>query len=380
MNFLFISELLPIDTHASEVVFYRHFKLLVEKGHTVHILTDKNSYINRKKELLDDFHIHILPNRKWYYLSFKPYGYLQKIRFLDYYYLHVKKIIKHHKIDKLIGFVHGNFLIAFSAFVQKKSKISLISFFHDDTNELSFNNEKNSVNNNTIKILNASSTVLIASESFRDNWIQFTDKFTLLYPIPSIDCKELSPQPQLRANNKMIGYSGTVYNEIIPSLDKFSSFLKEENFSFTIIGNNIKAFYLGEKYEEVTCLPLFDTSKQANEYLINTCGIAIIIYPENISDMPWIKTCFPSKFIQYCLLGIPSIIVAPSESAIGKWCLANKWKLYSNTYNKTDILEMLSQATLDEDVINQVNYLKTKIFNPESIHQQFEKIALLIHP
>ena len=94
MNFLFISELLPIDTFASEVVFYRHFKMLIENGHKIHLLTDQNSYLSRKKDLLPQFHLHILPNRKWYYLPFKPYGLLQKLRFLNYYQFYVKSIIK----------------------------------------------------------------------------------------------------------------------------------------------------------------------------------------------------------------------------------------------------------------------------------------------
>jgi len=91
MNILFISEILPINTYASDVVFHRHFKRLISEGHTIHILTDVNSYSNRKKDLDSVFRIHLLPNRKWYYPPYKPYGILQKIRFFDYYQLHAKQ-------------------------------------------------------------------------------------------------------------------------------------------------------------------------------------------------------------------------------------------------------------------------------------------------
>ncbi|WP_029286648.1 glycosyltransferase [Pedobacter sp. R20-19] len=374
MNFLFISEHLPIDTYASEVVFYRHFKLLVENGHNVHILTDQNSFTNRKKDLLDQFHLHILPNRIWYYLPFKPYGILKKIRFYGYYNSYTRKIIAEQKIDKLIGFIHGNFLTTFSAYVQKKSRLPLISFFHDDTNELNFGTGAKSINNNTIEVLNASSKVLIASEVFKDNWQKFSHKFLLLYPIPAHNKK--ARIQTLNLTNHKIGYSGTVYNEILPALDKFSNYLARLNSDLTIIGNNEKTFQLANKYNDLTCLPLFNTAEEANEYLISNCNICLIAYPEQTIEMPWIKTCFPSKFIQYCMLDMPTIIIAPHDSAIGKWCIVNKWILYSNVYDFEIIKNLLDQVSTNSDIIKQVRYLKEEVFDPQITHKRLEEILL----
>lgn len=374
MNFLFISETLPVDTHASSVVFYRHFKTLVEKGHKVHILTDKNSYKNRKKELLSEFTIHIIPNRKWYYLPFKPFGLLQKLRFFDYYHLYTKKIIQEEKIDKLIGYVNGNFLIAFSAYVQKRTNLPLISFFHDDTKELNFGNDTKSVIDNTEKILDASYSVLIASAAFIENWQKYANKFVLLYPIPT--SHDVNSDFVLKHLENHIGYSGTVYNEIIPSLDKFSSFLNELDFKFTIIGNNIQAKYLAERYKKLTYLSLFDTAEEANDFLLENCNVCIIAYPEKVKDMPWIKTCFPSKFIQYCILGIPTIIIAPENSALGKWCLANNWLLYSATYNIENIKALLNLVSTNKGVTDQVQHFKKNIFEPKIIQKQFEDLIL----
>lgn len=374
MNFLFISETIPVDTHASSVVFHRHFKTLVEKGHKVHILTDKNSYKNRKKELLSQFTIHTIPNRKWYYLPFKPFGLLQKLRFFDYYHLYAKKIIQEEKIDKLIGYVHGNFLTAFTAYVQNKTNLPLISFFHDDTKELNFGNDTKSINDNTEKILKASYKVLIASAAFIENWPKHAHKFVLLYPIPTIN--KIRADIVSKHVNKHIGYSGTVYTEIIPALDNFSSFLNELDFKFTIIGNNKQARYLAEKYKKLTYLPLFDTAEEANDFLLNNCNICLIAYPEKVKDMPWIKTCFPSKFIQYCVLGIPTIIIAPEDSALGKWCLANNWLLYSATYNIENIKTLLNLVSMNKGVTDQVQYFKENIFEPKIIQNQFEDLIL----
>jgi len=372
MNFLFISEHLPIDTYASEVVFYRHFKLLVENGHNVHILTDQNSFNNRKKDLLDQFHIHILPNRKWYYLPFKSFGLLKYIRFCHYYFFYAKKIIAEQRIDKIIGYVNGNFLMAFAAFVQSKSRLPLISFFHDDTNELNFGDDKKSVYDNTCEILKRSTKILIASEAFKTNWSEFSSKFFLLYPMANDHFVQLQSVKQIY---RRIGYSGSVYNEILPSLKKFSSYLVEIKANLTIIGNNQEAFKLLNQYKEVTCLPLFATSQEANHYLISNCNVCLIAYPENIKEMPWINTCFPSKFIQYCILGIPTLIIAPANSALGKWCRQNNWLLYSETYDMQLIDSLLTKAVHSTEVARQVEYFRTEIFNTKIIQKKFEEVV-----
>ncbi|QNR85305.1 glycosyltransferase [Pedobacter riviphilus] len=371
MNFLFISEILPTDTYASEIVFYRHFSELVKKGHSVHILTDQNSYNNRNKDLSSEFSIHIVPNRKWFYLPFKPFGILQNIRFYIYYLLYVRSILRKYKIDKIIGYVHGNFLLAFSAFIKKKTHLQLISFLHDDPNEIN-RSDSDSIGINTIKILSKSDKVLVASDSFKENWPQFKNKFYLLYPIPgSFDCTV-----HLKSSPTKVGYSGTIYDEIIFSLDKLISILETLKIDFDLIGNNNKSAYLQEKYNNVQCIPLFPTSNESNEYLINNCRTCVIAYPENIDQMPWIRTCFPSKFIQYCLLGIPSIIIAPKKSAIGKWCIENNWILYSENYDNKNIEKLIYRSHIDQMVFDQVEYFKNSIFNPLKLQSDFEELLI----
>lgn len=369
MNFLFISEVLPTDTYASEVVFYRHLSGLVKHGHNVHILTDQNSYNNRNKDITDKFQVHILPNRKWFYLPFKPNGLLQKIRFFNYYIFYAKKIIKCEKIDKLIGYVHGNFLIGFSSYLSRRSNLPLVSFLHDDPTEINYN-PSTSILENTTKILATSSSILIASESFKENWPAFANKFELLYPIPS----EPISTKNLNTICRCIGYSGTIYHEIIPALDKFLSFLSMLDIDFKLIGNNKKAYYLEEKYKRVKCLPLFPTSEEAGKYIIKNTDLCIIAYPEEIKQMPWIRTCFPSKFIQYCLLNMPTIIIAPKDSAIGKWCIKNKWILYTDRYEMSEIDHLLCKAFKDEQVLKQIEYVNASLFNPALLQNKFEEI------
>jgi hypothetical protein len=375
MNILFISEILPIDTYASEVVFYRHFIKLTEEGHQIHILTDQNSYNRRKKNLPKTFHIHLLPNRKWFYLPFKPNGILQRIRFNIYYYFYIKSLIKKNKIEKLIGFVHGNFLLALVAFVQKKSGLQLVSFFHDDTTQLNFNRNTKTIIHNTNKILAASKYIFIASEAFISKWHKYSKKFILLYPLAENDLNSIENKVPTAVS---VGYSGSVYNEIIDVLDKFAEVLAKQQINFSIISNNEKAQFLAKKYSNVIYKPLFNTANEANLYLKQNCKYCVIAYPENIEEMPWIATCFPSKFIQNCILGIPTFIIAPKDSAIGQWCIKNNWILYLNNYVEDEIIEMLTTKVklFEEVILNQTQNISNTIFNINLTHDKLKKYLL----
>ncbi|MXV52824.1 hypothetical protein GS399_17770 [Pedobacter sp. HMF7647] len=367
MNILFISEMLPLDTYASEVVFFRHFKKLVDEGHSIHVVTDHNSYQRRKKKLDNNFTVHLLPNRKWYYPPYHATGVSQKIRFWDYFNNHVKQIIEEYQITNLVGYVYGDFLAPFCAFVQEKTQIPLISFFHDDTLELHNHKSSYLMKLNTEKILDASKKVFIASEAFKDNWPEYSQKFEILYPIPG-EIVALT-QASLRKQSKIlsIGYSGSLYTEIIPYLDKLSALLEEMAISLHLIGNNEQARFLCTKYKNVTYRELFETADESNQYLLENCDACIIPYPEKIDEMPWIKTCFPSKFIQYTRLGIATITIAPKESALGNWSIKNKWPLYIESYE----LESLKHIIDNSDIFEKANVKITEFnnyFNPETIH------------
>ena len=369
MNILFISELLPLNTYASEVVFYRHFKKLVDEGHNIHILTDQNSYNSRKQDIDPLFTIHLIPNRKWYYPPYKSYGIYQRLRFFDYFENYLKDIIKTHKIENLLGFIYGNFLAAFCAYAQRRSKLPLYSFFHDDPEELNGRERKWLIHKNTKAILSASSIVFVASLNFTSKWKQFEKKFTLLYPIP----EEGNAKPVIKNKYSLntIAYAGSVYNEIIPYLEKTALILNISDIKLEILGNNEKARYLASTFKNVRYNKLFETPKESNEFLIENAVACIIPYPINIEEMPWINTCFPSKFIQYTILGIPTIIIAPEESAIGRWCIEYRWPLYLNNYEAHALTKLIKEELFTEKTLNALNLLQKETFNPTTIHAIF---------
>jgi len=367
----FISETAPVNTHASSVVFYRHLQKLNVDSYLIVWVTDNNSY-QAKKSSFEGWETIILPNRQWHLPPYRGKGLAQQYRFNYYYRKYLRAAIQTGPAI-LVTHISGQFLAPFAAFVQRRMHLPLVSFFHDDILELNFHQNKRILIQNTEQILEASSVVLTVSKGFETNWPKYASKFKILYPVP--DVFKVSRRLKSESEVMTVGYAGAVYDEMIPYFDKVLEYLSEAGHKMVIIGDRAKTQRLGKRYPEtLTCIDLFDTPAEASQYLVNHCKAMIIPYPETISEMPWIATCFPSKFIQYCQLDLPTVIIAPTASAIGEWCNDHQWKLYSSSYDSDSLRRILNNIT-DERVKAQIATLNDGLFQPERIIQQFGSIV-----
>ncbi len=371
-SIFFISELPPVNSHASSVVFYRHLTKLEAKGFKIYWVTDVNSFNKNKRELPETWQVIKLPNRKFYFPPYRSMGILQNLRFFIYYKFYLKKEIAKTEHPILMTYINGQFLSPLAAYLKIKTRSQLISFFHDDTLELNFQKNRKKIIFNTNRILNASTIVLSVTEELKNNWSVHANKFRLFYPIP--ENYRLKAKKRFNPQQITIGYSGAIYREIVPYLLLIANILKKTNNNLIIIGNRKYTKHLEQEFfGTVKCLDLFVTAKESNDYLIANCDAMIIPYPDTLETMPWIKSCFPSKFLQYCQLNLPTIILAPNESAISKWCIKNDWSLYSNIYDEDIIRDMIIKIT-NETLEGTIKPLRDGMFNPDKIQNELEVI------
>lgn len=365
----FISETAPVNTHASSVVFYRHLQQLTAGGYHVIWVTDNNSYL-ANSDKVKQWECIVLPNRRWHLPPYRGRGLAQYYRFKYYYRRYLQKVISDGPAI-LLTHISGQFLSTFSAYVHKRTQIPLISFFHDDILELNFNRNRKSLVKNTKKVLEASVTVLTVSAEFKNNWPLYSSKFRLLYPLPEVyhPSRYLTTQKQTFT----IAYAGAIYDEILACFERLLYYLKDTNGRLLIIGNLEKTRSLSNRFpKNLVCRDLFDEPKEAFDFLVRNSEAMIIPYPAEIKLMPWIATCFPSKFLQYCQLNLPTIIIAPEMSAIAKWCNNYSWPLYSADYNPESLSRLLNDRN-KEAAITKIANLNAGDFNPQYIAEQFEE-------
>lgn len=69
----------------------------------------------------------------------------------------------------------------------------------------------------------------------------------------------------------------------------------------------------------------FAANRDALDYLVRTARGLVVSYSDTVAEMPWIATSFPSKLVEYSHLGLPCAIVAPADSAVGRWARAENY-------------------------------------------------------
>jgi len=369
----FISELPPVNTHASSVIFYRHFKKFEEEGYKIIWVTDKNSFLKAKTKFPGNWRSILLPNRRWHLPPYKAEGLFQKYRFRYYLHVFLKREQLQIKSSVIISYINGQFLAPFAAYLSRELRIPMIGFFHDDILELNFFRDEITLRKNTTKVLNACRYVFAVSDEFKLTWPNHTDKFQLLYPIPE-DYKISGIKRPNISEGMTFAYSGAVYDEIVPFLLLIAEMLNQLSYKLIIVGDKSKTGQIQKKFPEtVTCFDLFDTPSEGNNFIAENADYGIIPYPDEIHKMPWISTCYPSKFIQYTQLHLPTIIIAPPSSAIGKWCRKHQWPLYLSDYDLNSF-SALVRSTKSESVRKHMDYWRNSHFSPDEIHQKVRNV------
>lgn len=77
--------------------------------------------------------------------------------------------------------------------------------------------------------------------------------------------------------------------------------------------------------EPVEWMDPFPSNREALAYLVRSAKGLLVSYSDTVAEMPWIATSFPSKLVEYSHLGLPCAIVAPAESAVGRWAQAESY-------------------------------------------------------
>ncbi len=119
----------------------------------------------------------------------------------------------------------------------------------------------------------------------------------------------------------------------------------------------------------------FNTNIEALDFIAQNATALLVSYTETIDRMPWIKTSFPSKLVEYSHLGIPILIVAPGDSAVAIWANERQFPdsiLPDDLDGLSGFLESIkSKAQWEQKAAFSLRYASSE-FDPVSIQKIFE--------
>ena len=119
----------------------------------------------------------------------------------------------------------------------------------------------------------------------------------------------------------------------------------------------------------------FERNSEALHYFQAHATALVVSYAETTADMPWTRTSFPSKLIEYCHLGVPVVIVAPEETAVVEWVRTNH---FPDVFTPDDMagfsayVRRLQDPSFRRDRASLARSFACGEFDPAAIHRQLE--------
>jgi hypothetical protein len=352
------------------IVLYRHLKRFENDGvRTIFINSIRNSPLDSE---FDEINI---KKRWWFPPLRKRLPILIEFRTWIYYKILIKKVS--FKTNDIIISLLGDYTNLLALKISQKHKIPLFQIYHDDSLFNEFGKLNLLSRNQIQKIIKASKTIFVVSKPMQELLEQNgATQSIILRPIPK---GNLTRSYAVWKNNYLtefpIFYSGLIFEDLHTEiLGKIGRAAISSKNSFTLVSSISKNFKseIHFKCKEISIIDSFSKPDDILDFFYKNAGVLLVFYSFKLDKEHRMYTSFPSKFCEYSHLGIPILIIAPPESAIGKWAIENEWKAYINTDNEeviADFLLKLKTQNFWEICSRQCIEVSQTQFNPDSIHK-----------
>jgi glycosyltransferase involved in cell wall biosynthesis len=372
---IFISNsIVPLkDAGGGSVVVYRHLKRLKNEGYQVVVIYLNSLILGGQHD--DAFEYVCVSKKNWHPPLRRKTPLLTKIRILLTF-KYLTKIFRFNPDTDLILGILGEVSNLLLLQIRRKLGIPFYMFFHDDFifNEYAFENLLTRKNVN--EVLKHSCYIFPVSDPLTNILLEKgINNAARLYPIP----EGYTGTGRAQFVNKGQGLNlltagtfGPVHFDILKKIGQASNSTNSKFYCVTDLPLDLQGQLTSGG--NVSYVPRFQTTSQLFDYILKSIDILIVFYSFNVSTEPRLLTSFPSKFIEYCHLGLPIILIAPQQSSLGKWAVLNNWLCYINNDEPSNIsqqIEKLKDAVYWESSRQQSLLFAKNDFNPDLIHEQF---------
>lgn len=134
--------------------------------------------------------------------------------------------------------------------------------------------------------------------------------------------------------------------------------------------------------ENVEIEPILPTPEEGLPVIAKKATVVLVHYSFVQGAEELGMTSFPSKFIEYTHLGLPVLVAAPADTAVGRWAKEANWPLRLDSLDDdamVSMLERLKDRAFWEQCVSRCREVAQGEFDPDAIHQRFshELVALM---
>lgn len=368
----------PAPRPGSLVVLYRHFARLMDEGWRVCIVLPERAeaaHAPLETIFLPARHRFDLPVRRWL-----PGSTALRLRAWR---RRLERDAHLHEADVVFTLLpdypeHPRLLAALCARVWHKP---LCVFVHDQPEMwVKTADEKARVASRGLELLRASHRVFFVSEEMRAIYpLHRTGAARVLPPIPAgAGLREPVSWKPVFANGLRLAYAGKLHDAQIPWLLRIAGQLQTHNGRLEVITDAATLAHpdWANAPANLDRRPYFPTPGEAADHLRANASALLVGYPEDCDAMPWVRTSFPSKLIEWTHLGLPVVVVAPPETAVAGWARRKAWPWAAPSPDDPSFLRCAADLATPagwQKAAQAARSVAQSQFDPDRIHAGFRE-------
>lgn len=232
---------------------------------------------------------------------------------------------------------HTDFASAIAGHYARISGRPLHVLVHDDAASFPVSNSRiGKLRRNQSATLVPAVAVWFVSEELASSYPSVKlSKRRVLLPLP--EARRVAAKWHQGRAALRVYYSGHVWPEQVSLLEKCALAIASIGGQLVVIANPDSHLQDAASRAPIELKQLFPTNDVALEHLRQNATATLVSYSENVSVMPWSRTSFPSKMLEYANIGLPLALVAPGETASQQW---SRRMGFASTFQPNELSKM----------------------------------------
>ena len=312
----------PAEGTGSPVIVLRHLQRLAAAGWRISIIAESGQDISACRQA--HWTVRTLPLRRAWWPPFRRN--LPLARGVRTWLLagECHRLTAAHPPDAVMGYLaaHDDFYPEIAARFAERYHVPLSLLIHDHGAAFETTaQEKSRLQRRHTWMLRRAHRCWFASPELALAFGRPADTQSVLPPIPA-DRTRFGEWRESYGLWPRVYYAGSIWPAQFPLLGKIALLLAEAGACLVVITRPTPA--LAEFLRSCPSCPMvhmkpFRTNQEALQHLAREAAGLLVSYADTVGQMPWTATSFPSKLVEYTQLGLPCAIVAPPDSAVGRW-------------------------------------------------------------
>lgn len=373
MTIAFISNILPGNTTATSLIFYRHFGRLKEGRFVFFTSTQQSAGLPGEVRKIEypawvkrisstRFHEEVETIVDW--VGWPP-GIIKQT---------ADEVVR-RGVNLIVTLAQGR-ESQLALAVARKTKIPLWTFFHDWWPDMGNHGKLKRLGMRRFFLDLARNSRVCACVSPRmlEQLKPHAKQAHLLWPIPGFWPTPIQASPSREMTVLHAGSLYAPYEPLILSLIK--SLRQEPRIRLWVTGKPQEWSEKGTKefYASGAALGFLDRSELQKR--LEDADALLSITPFSEALKSWTASYFPSKVVEYCQLAKPIVVWAPLETAISDWCRRTGAAVLVSEEDSLLVVKRMSDLLDQPGLRQQLGTMALAeargAFSPERLQQQFE--------